>query len=249
MFASPGCLYARYAHVYRLNDEIAATLHLEWQIILCFSFFRNPLPSRIAICLFKELIFFRQPRCPEFALVAKRMFTLPRRRWLWANRSTRCASLAVNKKHYRHVFLISPKIPFLCVVLTVILFCCVWHVQQQRQCSQLQKDVGQHERDRARRRALLQVLLRQEIWTQRLRLRRRWSWSPIHGRRNRIHCTNIYIVSFIFSQLSLKPFLGFIFLFHESWDVSTRKYDESRMRTLDRTDLQHRISRNWHKLT
>jgi hypothetical protein len=43
--------------------------------------------------------------------------------------------------------------------------------------------------------------------------------------------------------------LGFIFLFHESWDVSTRKYDESRMRTLDRTDPQHRISRNWHKLT
>jgi hypothetical protein len=56
----------------------------------------------------------------------------------------------------------------------------------------------------------------------------------------------IFTLSFIFS---LKPFLGFIFLFHESWDVSTRKYDESRMRTLDRTDPQHRISRNWHKLT
>ena len=108
------------------------------------------------------------------------------------------------------------------VVLTVIF---VWHVQQR---SQLQKDVGQHERDRARRRALLQVLLRQEIWAQRLRLRRRWSRSPIYGWRNRIHCTNIYV---LFFSVFLKPFWVFFF-FLWIMDVSTRKCDESRMQTL-----------------
>ncbi len=184
-----------------------------------FFFFQESFAeSDCHLFFFKELIFFCQPRCQEFALVAKRMFTLPRRRCLWANRSTRCSSLAENITDM--FFSDFPENSIFLCCFNGYSFLCLWHVQQQKR-SQLQKDVGQHERDQARRRALLQVLLRQEILTQWLRLRRRWSWSPIYGRRTRIHCTNIYIVSFIFSQFSLKSFLGFIFLFHE-WHVYTR---------------------------
>jgi hypothetical protein len=43
--------------------------------------------------------------------------------------------------------------------------------QELRIKRQPRTDFGEHERDRAQPRALLQVLLRQEIWTQRLRLR------------------------------------------------------------------------------
>ena len=87
--------------------------------------------------------------------------------------------------------------------------------------SQLQKDAGQHERDRARRRALLSVLLRQKIRPQRLRLRRR-CWSAEHGWRNRIYCINIYCTFFHFVSFQCAQL---------------------------RTDPQRRTSHNWPRLT
>lgn len=104
------------------------------------------------------------------------------------------------------------------------------NIRRRQTCSQLQKDVGQHECDRARRWAILQIVLRQKIRTQRLWLRRRRGWSAKHGWRNRIHCTNIYITSFFPFKNSLPFFLENFFLnIFLWWIIHSKKYDESLM--------------------
>ena len=72
------------------NDFFIVKLQSFYQRFLFFFFVRK-------LCLTRKK---KSQRCPAFVLVARRMFTLLKKRWPLANRSTRCALLAVNRRSY-----------------------------------------------------------------------------------------------------------------------------------------------------